>query len=629
MKKGILAVLLLLALLPGTTVSSVAPTSSGYLEGTVLYVGRPVAGARISAGGQVVLSRPNGTFTFPPMRVTGELRLVDVTVRAGGLGVWTLSDARVVPGDTLRVTAALRDEPVILRQPAPGATRALSPTASRSAAAATGDQKTPPKTIRVYVTGTTACDPNADGEVEVVDFKEYVKHVLPNEWYPSWPAESLRAGAMAAKSFAWYYVSRGGKWPGLGADMMDNMCDQKYDPAVSYASTDKAVDDTWNYRITRDDAIHVCYYRAGSYDESKRADIMSQWGSKYWADKGYGWRWILGYYYENTEISPIGDFTVKLNSGAAYTRYMDANVSVSAPPGATHLRLSNRGDVSAGVLEYGATFAYKSPIRWSLSASQYGGSTRNGTRAVYVQWRDSAGKWSAVKRDTIVLDTVAPELSAPTHGLRLLSTLGVGTVPVRLAWSGDDPTSGVGAYQLQQSTNGGEYVSFAGSLTNTTRIQMLVPGRLYRFRVRARDRAGNWSAWAAGRSFRLARHQETHTMVSYPSGPWTRVAWDQASGGYVKHAAASSARAAFMFTGSKVGWVSTRGGGRGMAEVWVDGRYVRTVDLHSPAGQARKVVFTASWAARGEHVLEVRVLGAKNAAASGTRVDVDAFVTLD
>jgi hypothetical protein len=40
-----------------------------------------------------------------------------------------------------------------------------------------------------------------------VDFLEYCKHVLPIEWSPSDPDESLKAGAMAVKLYAWYKVT--------------------------------------------------------------------------------------------------------------------------------------------------------------------------------------------------------------------------------------------------------------------------------------------------------------------------------------------------------------------------------------------------------------------------------------
>ena len=40
------------------------------------------------------------------------------------------------------------------------------------------------------------------------------------------------------------------------------------------------------------------------------------------------------------------------------------------------------------------------------------------------------------------------------------------------------------------------------------------------------------------------------------------------------------------------------------------------------------MVFTKSWDSSTSHTLEIRVLGTKNAASSGKRVDVYAFVAL-
>ena len=36
------------------------------------------------------------------------------------------------------------------------------------------------------------------------DFRTYVKEVLPNEWYSTWPSDSLRAGAEAVKEYGWW-----------------------------------------------------------------------------------------------------------------------------------------------------------------------------------------------------------------------------------------------------------------------------------------------------------------------------------------------------------------------------------------------------------------------------------------
>ena len=54
-----------------------------------------------------------------------------------------------------------------------------------------------PETIVVRITGQQSCTENMRYHTEVIDFKEYVKGVLPNEWGHHWPEESLKAGAIA------------------------------------------------------------------------------------------------------------------------------------------------------------------------------------------------------------------------------------------------------------------------------------------------------------------------------------------------------------------------------------------------------------------------------------------------
>jgi hypothetical protein len=123
------------------------------------------------------------------------------------------------------------------------------------------------------------------------------------------------------------------------------------------------------------------------------------------------------------------------------------------------------------------------------------------------------------------------------------------------------------------------------------------------------------------------RQQEAQQAVTYAGG-WKLQALRSASGGHVKHAGSPGAEARLDFAGRSVAWVATKGPNRGKAEVWVDGRKQKTVDLYSPSSEPRKMVFAKSWATSGEHTLRIRVLGTKDAASGGTRVDVDAFVAL-
>jgi preprotein translocase subunit SecG len=118
---------------------------------------------------------------------------------------------------------------------------------------------TPPPTIRVLRTGT--------GAVETVDFKTYVKVVMPAEWPSTWSQEVLRAGAVAIKQYAWYYTMtwRGGTATGGCYDVRDDSNDQIYSPTrTQYANQIQAVESTWSESITKSGSFVFTGYRPGT-----------------------------------------------------------------------------------------------------------------------------------------------------------------------------------------------------------------------------------------------------------------------------------------------------------------------------------------------------------------------------
>lgn len=228
----------------------------------------------------------------------------------------------------------------------------------------------------------------------------------------------------------------------------------------------------------------------------------------------------------------------------------------------------------------------------------------------------------AVGRATI--DHRAPVMRAPLHGL-VEAAPETSRVPVRVSWSGTDDGSGVARYELQMRTDSGGYTAVKlASATSTTATPQLAPGHTYRFRARAVDRAGNWSGWAEGASFRLSAIQETSTAVRY-TGTWRNEAISSAYGGTRKYATAAGATARTTFSGRQVAWVANRSTDRGQARVYLDGVLIKTIDLYAPSAQARQVVFTRSWAQAGTHTIEIRVVGTSGR----PRTDVDAFVVIN
>jgi hypothetical protein len=240
------------------------------------------------------------------------------------------------------------------------------------------------------------------------------------------------------------------------------------------------------------------------------------------------------------------------------------------------------------------------------------------------------------------MDTTAPVAKAPVQTFPTTSTLATSTIPVKLTWpAATDNTggSGIASYQLQQSVNGGAYTNVTlPSATTTTISPSLNTTDTYRFRVAAKDKAGNASAWSYGPSFKVTAYQESNFRI-VDTGTWTTSALSGAYGGSVQYASALGRNATFTVpVGTKnVEWVSTKASDRGKAQVWLDGVQqdanpsltgTQPFDLYSPSTKVRQAVFSKAVSAATTHKLEVRVLGQKNTSSTGgTRVDIDAFVT--
>ncbi len=161
----------------------------------------------------------------------------------------------------------------------------------------------PPATIRVRITGKWQCDLSAPYTVQTISFNEYVKNVLPNEWDGNWPYEAYKAGAVAVKMFAWYWIAQGGKWP--DADVYDSICDQVYKPGTAYGLTNRAVDETWFWTLSAQDGQPFQPYHKYSLFQCGPPLCMSQMGSRDLALEGYTWDEILQNYYPDAKLTSL------------------------------------------------------------------------------------------------------------------------------------------------------------------------------------------------------------------------------------------------------------------------------------------------------------------------------------
>lgn len=227
----------------------------------------------------------------------------------------------------------------------------------------------------------------------------------------------------------------------------------------------------------------------------------------------------------------------------------------------------------------------------------------------------------------IKIDTAAPRATAPVQDFTIPSTVGA-TVPVKLSWSATDAGSGMDSQRLQQSVSGGAFSNVALPAPDAKTVtRSLSPGNGYRFRVSATDLAGNTSAFQTGPAFSAASNQESSAAIKY-AGTWTTQNQASASGGTLRSSNVTGSKATFTFKGRNVAWIAPKNATLGKAAVSIDGIRVATVDLYSANSLSRQVVFNKAVDPSTSHTVEVRVLGAKNAASTGTRISLDAFMTL-
>jgi hypothetical protein len=156
------------------------------------------------------------------------------------------------------------------------------------------------------------------------------------------------------------------------------------------------------------------------------------------------------------------------------------------------------------------------------------------------------------------------------------------------------------------------------------------------------SRSGGWSGYARGYVEKVMRYyaaaggkssspkaearrtsNERSSAIAY-TGAWRRAKHAGYGGGAVAYATEAGASATFTFTGTKVTWNGPTGPTRGKAKIYVDGTYVKTVNLYRRTFDARATLFGTSWKTAREHTLTIEVLGTKGR----PMVAIDDFVVV-
>jgi hypothetical protein len=178
-----------------------------------------------------------------------------------------------------------------------------------------------------------------------------------------------------------------------------------------------------------------------------------------------------------------------------------------------------------------------------------------------------------------------------------------------ITWSGSDQGWGIDRYQVQESRNGGAWVSRGlATPAATSLLRNLYPTGTYRYRVRAVDKAGNVGAWRYGSTFAPRVIHDSSSAVAWTS-QWTVAPIAGALGGSDRRATAAGQSVYLKFTAQSIAWIAPKGPGMGSARVYVDGVLVATVSLSAASAQSPRIVFERRWTASGTHAIQVRPIG--------------------
>ncbi len=223
------------------------------------------------------------------------------------------------------------------------------------------------------------------------------------------------------------------------------------------------------------------------------------------------------------------------------------------------------------------------------------------------------------------LDVGPPQGALPINvGWVIGAKMGRTTAPARVSWpAGTDDLTGVNAYGALVRVGEDPWITQTSLTSKRSTDRKLKIGRVYAFRVRPRDAAGNWGPYLGSPSVKPYRHQETTSLATW-KGSWGTSRDSAWSGGKTRYSRKAGASVTFKFTGRAFALVAPKGSTRGKAKLYIDGFYVSTIDLYRKTAQSRMLVAGRTWNDLGAHTVKLVVVGK----GSHPRVDVDALLVM-
>lgn len=194
-------------------------------------------------------------------------------------------------------------------------------------------------------------------------------------------------------------------------------------------------------------------------------------------------------------------------------------------------------------------------------------------------------------------DDGLPTTTPPIVRLEAGVAAGKTDTAAEITWSGSDSNGQIVRSELQRLAGDGTWrdVPLADPSAQSAG-RRLVFGRRNQFRVRVTDNDGNVSPWVAGPTYRVVAYNERNAELLM-EGHWLVNSKQNAIGGHYARSsirAGSGTQVRLAFSGVQVGWVAQTESRGGMANVFISGAPVASVDMHSANTRPRMVMFVSA-----------------------------------
>ncbi|MBN1991860.1 MAG: SpoIID/LytB domain-containing protein [Anaerolineae bacterium] len=342
-------------------------------------------------------------------------------------------------------------------------------------------QLTPPAAIRVIHRAENTCRSAVPvGQIDTIPFEEYVQRVVPHEVPSYWPAETLKAQAVAVRTYAWAKYLQDPAAAYHVTDWVNHqyMCD------TTSPATNQAVNDTAGEYLAYYGSMITAMYSAENSSPTKSSLYvnylqaiddpvsfgktryghgygMGQWGAQRWAAQhNWSYQAILRHYYSNITLE-------KGNIGFA----APPNVAIVAPWSNHYLTGNNLrllANTSDGDNSITQTNLYLStPTGTNLLVSEPGPAQSVGYVLDVSTWAeqtllsqtlvltaaavDATGRRAVSPEVVIGLDRVTPTGLLTTSATLTGTTIITDSPVLSLTLTANDDTAGVSAISMGRS----------------------------------------------------------------------------------------------------------------------------------------------------------------------------------